>query len=166
MNVNFPVLLIAALVPLILGFIWYNNKLFGNAWMQGAGLTPDRVKGGNIVKIMGLSYICSFLVAFALQFMVIHQWSFYSILANEPGIQDPNSEIGMYAKDFMTKYAHNFRTFKHGALHGTIAGFTVALPIIAINALFERRSGKYIWINAFFWIICMAIMGGIICQFE
>ena len=97
--------------------------------------------------------------------MVIHQWAFYSILANEPGVRDNNSEIGIFIRNFMEKYGHNFRTFKHGALHGTIGGFTLALPILGINALFERKGFKYIAINVGFWIVSMAIMGGIICQF-
>jgi hypothetical protein len=35
-----------------------------------------------------------------------------------------------------------------------------------INGLFERKSLKYGFINAGFWIICMALCGGIICQWE
>ena len=47
----------------------------------------------------------------------------------------------------MADYGDAFRTFKHGALHGTIAGIFIALPIIGTNALFERKSAKYIFIN-------------------
>jgi hypothetical protein len=39
------------------------------------------------------------------------------------------------------------------------------LPILATNALFERKGFKYIAINAAYWIITLAVMGGIICQF-
>ncbi len=50
--------------------------------------------------------------------------------------------------DTLAIYGNDFRTFKHGMLHGTIAGIGLALPVIAVNALFERRSFKYIAINA------------------
>jgi hypothetical protein len=59
-----------------------------------------------------------------------------------------------------------FRTFEHGAFHGVILGVFIALPILMINGLFERKSLKYGFINAGFWIICMALCGGIICQWE
>jgi len=98
--------------------------------------------------------------------MVIHQLSVFSILANEPGISDPNSEVGMMLKNFMEKYGTNFRTFKHGALHGAIAGITIALPIMGTNALFERKGFNYILVNAGYWIVCMALMGGLLCQFS
>ncbi|MGZ6415763.1 MAG: DUF1761 domain-containing protein, partial [Bacteroidia bacterium] len=153
-------------VPMIMGFIWYNPKVFGKAWMAATGINEDKMKGSNMAVIFGLAFLFSFFLAFGLQFIVIHQWHYYSILANEPGIRDPNSEVGMMAKDFMAKYGTNFRTFKHGALHGTIAGIMIALPIIGTNALFERKGFKYVAINVGFWMVNMALMGGIICAFS
>lgn len=165
MQLNFLVLLLAALVPLVIGFIWYNPKVFGNSWMKVADMNEDKMKGGNMILIFSMTYLLSFFAAFAIQFMVIHQYGVYSLFANESGIKDANSDVALYLKNFMEKYGHNFRTFKHGALHGTIGGFTIALPILGINAMFERKGFKYIAINAGFWIVSMAIMGGIICQF-
>lgn len=162
---NFPILLLAALVPMIIGFIWYNPKTVGNAWMKAAGLDEEKMKGANMLVIFGLSYFFSLLIATVVQFMVIHQLSVFSILANQPGIQDPTSEIGKFYADFMTKYGNEFRTFKHGAFHGTICGIFFATPVLGISALFERRSAKYILIHSGYWIITLALMGGVICQF-
>jgi len=61
------------------------------------------------------------------------------------------------------KYGSNFRTFKHGAFHGILASLMLALPLIGINALFERKGFKYIAINVGYWIVSFAIMGGIVC---
>lgn len=36
---NFVAIIVAALVPMIIGFIWYHPKVFGNTWMQVAGMT-------------------------------------------------------------------------------------------------------------------------------
>jgi hypothetical protein len=99
-----------------------------------------------------------------MQFMVIHQFHLGSILMNDPSIFDPNSELSKWLAEFMAKHGNNFRTFKHGALHGTITGFLFAMPIIGINALFERRGFKYIAINGGYWIVSLALMGGVICQ--
>lgn len=163
---NFLVILLAALVPMVMGFIWYNPKVLGTAWAKAAGVTEEKMKGGNMALIFIMSFVLSFLLAFGLQFMVIHQFHFYSILLNEPGLSDPNSEVGSMAAGFMEKYGHNFRTFKHGALHGTMGGILIAMPIIGTSAMFERKSFKYIAINAGYWIITMGIMGGILCQFS
>ena len=34
----------AGLIPLLVGFIWYNPKVFGTIWMRAAGITPDPKK--------------------------------------------------------------------------------------------------------------------------
>jgi len=45
-----------------------------------------------------------------------------------------------------------------------MAGILFALPILATNAMFERKSFKYIAINAGYWIITIGLMGGVISQ--
>jgi len=112
-----------------------------------------------------LTYIFSCLVGFALISITIHQMGFQSALMNEEGFGKEGAEIMTYIADFVSKYGSNFRMFKHGALLGTLTGIMVALPILAINSLFERKSWKYIWINAGYWIISLMLMGGVICQF-
>jgi hypothetical protein len=64
---------------------------------------------------------------------------------------------------FMADYGTAFRTFKHGALHGFMTGLFFAFPMLAINGLFERKSWKYIFVHAGYWILTLTIMGGIIC---
>lgn len=169
MTPNFLILLLAALIPMVTGFIWYNPNVLGKAWMQASGITEDKMKGANMAVIFGVSFLLSFFLAFAIQFMVIHQWAIYSIFAganDHAAMTDPNSELSLYVKDFMSKYGNNFRTFKHGAFHGTLSGLFVALPILGTNALFERKGFKYIAINVGYWMITMALMGGVICAFS
>ena len=165
MHINFVVLLISAIIPLLIGFIYYNPKTLGNAWMKEAEMTEEKMKNANMIKIFGLCVLFSFMLAMAEQFMVIHQYHVYSIFQGDPSFQDPNSEVGMMLSDFMAKYGSNFRTFKHGAFHGTIAGLFLALPIVGINALFERKSFKYTLIHTGYWTITLALMGGVICAF-
>jgi len=81
------------------------------------------------------------MIAMALMPIVIHQFGVMSTLAGEPGFSDPNSEAGKFFSDMMAKYGTRFRTFKHGAFHGTLTAIFFALPLIGINALFERKSG-------------------------
>ncbi len=162
---NWIVILLTALVPLVTGFIWYNPKVFGNAWMQAADMSPDKMKGANMAMIFGLTFILSIFLAMSMQFLTIHQLALNSIVQNQPNFMDPTSEAGSMVKAFMDKYGTNFRTFKHGAMHGALSSIFIILPVIAINAMFERKSGKYIMINFFYWMLNFIIMGGIICQY-
>lgn len=160
MDVNFLAVLAAAVSALVVGFIWYNPKVFGNDWMQAAGMTEEQIKGWNIAKIFGLAFFFVFLLAFAMQFLTIHQTGAMGMVGG-----DVENALPSYAA-FMADYGNVFRTFKHGALHGTIAGIFIALPIIGTNALVERKSAKYIFINAGYWVVTLAIMGAIVCGWQ
>jgi Protein of unknown function (DUF1761) len=166
MDINWLAMLVAALVPLAVGALWYSPMLFANAWMKTNGLTEEQLKKGNMALIFGLTFFFSFMLAMILNAVVIHQTHVFSVLMNEPGFNDPNSDVGKFLADFMSKYGQSFRTFKHGALHGTISAVFFALPLIAINALFERRSGRYIAIHAGYWIVTLAVMGGIVSGWQ
>ena len=162
-KINFLVTALAALIPLFVGFLWFNPKTFGPAWIKASGVDEEKAKSANMPLIFGLTYVCSFFIAMTVNFIVIHQFGVMSTLAGEPGFGTEGSEIMTYFTDFMSKYGNNFRTFKHGALHGTISGLLFVTPIMAINALFEGKGFKYIAINAGYWIVSMALMGGVIC---
>jgi hypothetical protein len=41
-------------------------------------------------------------------------------------------------------------------------GILLPAPIIAINAMFDRKGFKYIAINAGYWVVSFCLMGGII----
>ena len=155
---------LSALVPLIVGFIWYHPSVFGKTWMNINGFDEAKMKQGfNMPLVFGLTYLFSFFIAFILSGVVIHQMGFYSMLQNhftEPAIQKMFTDVMS-----TSTLATDFRTFKHGALHGGIAAIGLAMPIVGINALFERRGFKYIAIHTGFWLVCLILMGGILCQF-
>lgn len=153
-------MLVAAISALVVGFIWYNPKVFGNAWMHAAGMTDEQVKGGNMAKIFGLALLFAFLLATALPGIVIHQMGVFSLVGGDPSVALPSYEA------LMADYGEAFRTFKHGALHGVLTGVFIALPIIGTNALFERKGAKYIFINAGYWIVTLGVMGAIICGWK
>lgn len=165
-QMNWLAILVAAICPLIVGFVWYNPKVFGNAWMNATGMTSEKAREANMALVFGLTFIFSFLIAMAMNFLTIHQFSVYSILANEPEMKNPDSELMVWLKEFMGRYGSNFRTFKHGAFHGVLSGVMLALPVVGVNALFERRSFKYIAINAGYWIVSFAVMGGVVCAWQ
>lgn len=157
-QINFLAVLVAAVSALVVGFIWYNPKVFGNAWMKSAGLSEEQLKGGNMAKIFGLALVFAALLAMSLNMLTIHQMGAWSMIGGERTADTLPS-----FQAFMDDYGSEFRTFKHGVLHGILSGIFIALPILGTNALFERKSAKYIFINTGYWIVTMAVMGGIIC---
>ena len=74
---NFIIILVAAIIPMIIGFVWYNPKVLGNAWMQAAGLTMKDLEGANMAKIFILAFIFSLFLAMSLNQIVIHQNDFF-----------------------------------------------------------------------------------------
>ena len=87
---NFYMYFVAALIPLILGFIYYNPKVLGTAWMKACGLTEEDLKGGNMAMIFILSYVFAVMLAFVLGTLVIHQSSVFSMLM--PSVMESGSD--------------------------------------------------------------------------
>jgi len=169
MHINFLAILVAALVPMVMGFIWYNPKVMGTAWMNAAGLSREKIKESNMNMglVFTLSFVFAFLLAFSMEFLVIHQMHFASMLQHhEAELKDPHTELGALFASIMAKYGSEFRTFKHGMLHGFMSCLFIVLPVTATNGMFEQKSWKLIWINFGYWAINFMLMGGIISAWQ
>jgi hypothetical protein len=160
MEINFLAILVAALSTLVIGFIWYNPKVFGTIWMKESGMTEEKMKNSNMAKIFAVSLVYGIMIALLLQVLVIHQFGALGMIGGDPTIAKPSFA------EFMADYGNAFRTFKHGALHGFMTGLFLIMPIIGTNALYERRSFRYTLVTSGFWIVCCMIMGGIICAWQ
>lgn len=159
MEMNWIAILLSALTTLVVGFVWYHPKVFGTAWMKETGLTQEELSKGNMVKIFGLTFIFSLFIVMIEMSLTIHQTGAMGMIG---GTTKLNEALPSF-KAFMADYGTAFRTFKHGALHGFMSGLFFAFPMIAINGLFERKSWKYIFIHAGYWLVTLTIMGSIIC---
>jgi hypothetical protein len=131
--INWLSIIIAALVPMLVGFVWYNKKVFGNAWMQTLGLTGEDAKKANRPVMFGVTFVMSLMLAMFMLFNV-----------------DGMGQEGRYD------------TFQHGMAHGFMVGLMVAAPIMIMNAVFEMRKWKYMFINVGYWLITLMLMGGIL----
>ena len=125
--------IISILIPTAVGFGYYHKAVFGKAWMDSLGFTDDDMKGANMGMMMGVSLIMSFLLTF-----------FLINFNNSPGQEGA------------------FDTFKHGAFHGVFVGLIVVMPVLITNGLFERKSWKNMFINVGYWLLTLALMGGVV----
>lgn len=156
---------LASIAAMVVGAIWYNPKIMGNAWMKASGMTQEMVEGGNMAKIFGLAFIFGCLLAFMLKGIVIHQANLQSFLAFQEGFSDESGESYRMYKEMMDAYGDVHKHFGHGALHGAVAAVFFVWPVVGIISLFERRSWKYIGIHVGYWFFALAVMGGLVCQF-
>lgn len=162
MPTNWWMLLVVGLIPLFIGFFWYGKMLFADKWMAVNGFTESDLEGANMGLIFGLSYLFSVLVGFALSGIVIHQGAIMQTMI--PDVLESGSKAATLYSEVMASYGDAHRSFGHGALHGGIFTLFFVFPLIAINALFERRGWTYIMIHAGYWLICLILMGGILCR--
>lgn len=154
MPFNLYSVLVASLVTLLLGFAWYHPKVFGTIWIKETGITEEKAKQSNMAKIFGLTIFYSLLLAFWMPQLVIHQMGAFALA--EGNMNDAA------LVEFFKTHGSRFIDFKHGALHGLMSGIFLALPITAINGLFEQKTWKYILVNAGYWMVVMMVMGAII----
>lgn len=133
MSISWPSLLIAAIIPLAVGFVWYNEKVFGKAWMESTGIKKEDAKKANMVTIFGVSFVMYLLLAW---YMIYN-------------VDGPGQE-------------GDYDSFKHGAYHGVLIAILVAMPVIVVNGLFERKKWKYMLITIGYWLVSMILMAGVI----
>ncbi|MEM9929842.1 MAG: DUF1761 domain-containing protein [Bacteroidota bacterium] len=163
---NFWVNFLIALVPMAVGSIYY-GPLFGKLWQRESGVTDEQMANANMLKIFGLSYVYSVLFTTFLPSLVVHQTAIGGLFGMLPEFSVSGSELWQDLNQLDEKWGMYSRHlhFGHGALHGVAAAIFIVLPIICINGLFERKTWKYMLVHFGYWLISMALMGGLVCQF-
>lgn len=132
-SINWVSFIIAVIIPSITGFLWYSKFAFGDTWMASIGMTEEKAKEANMGLVFGISIVMSALMAF---FML-----------------NFNNGVGQEGQ---------FDSFGHGATHGAVISCFLIIPIFISNGLFEQKSWTNILINAGYWMLTLALMGGVL----
>lgn len=169
MSINFLAIAVAALIPMVLGWIWYHPNVFGTAWMRETGMTEEKRKGANMLVVFGVAFLFAFMLSFIINNLAVHDGMvagamFYD--TNKTMVPEAGSELAAWHDYYKTNLSADHHNFKHGAFHMTLFGLLILLPVIGTNALYERRGFKYIAITVGFWIISMALMGGLLAAWR
>ena len=123
MPTNFYIFFLTALIPLVVGAIYYNPRVFGAAWMNINGFTEAslQAKGGNMAVIFGLTYLMGLMASFFIPIVTIHQGGVYGLMA--PDIMESGSAAQLQFNELMAQYGNRYRDFGHGAIHGAFLSF-------------------------------------------
>lgn len=140
-DINIFAILVAGIIPNALGTPYY-GPLFGKPWLASLGFTADDMKGRNEALIYGGALLFSLIIAFFLKMNIEFMHA------------DTLAEGG--------PVFHSFHRFGHGAFHASMFGLTLVAPVITCLVLFQKNTGKNILLNVAFWVLCFAIMGGIL----
>jgi hypothetical protein len=62
-KLNYLAILVAALSTFFLGGLWYSPAVFGKAWLRENGFKEDDMKGANMVKLFGTTFILALIGA-------------------------------------------------------------------------------------------------------
>jgi hypothetical protein len=68
-NLNWLAIIVAAASAFIFGFIWY-SVLFAKRWMKENNFTQESMKGANMLKIFGLSFLLMLFASFNLAMFI------------------------------------------------------------------------------------------------
>ncbi len=69
-TVNYVTVLIAAVVSMVVGFVWYSPVLFAKPWMKEMGYTASSMK--NMQKKMAPMYALSFVASLLMAYVLYH----------------------------------------------------------------------------------------------
>ena len=142
-DLNWLAIIAAAIIPTIIGALWY-GPIMGKQWLASTGKTEDYFRENtNMPLNMALSFALSMVLAFALKVL----------------IEITHGAQYMHLSD---QIAGSHHTFGHGALHGVMYSAFFIVPFFVINGLFELRGAKNYWIHIVYWLICCALMGGVV----
>ncbi len=158
---NLLTLALVAFVPLVLGYIWFSESLFGGErWIQIAGINRELAnKEVPLMKVIA-TMIPNFLIAFGLYNLIVHGSGVFGLVGGDTELLKTGT-----AASFLQEYGSNYLTIKHGIFHGILPGYICfVLPVLLYVVIFERKSAKYFWVYSGYWILSLAIMGAIISK--
>jgi hypothetical protein len=65
-NINYLAVLVAAVSNFILGGLWYSKALLGKPWMEASGMTEEKAREANMLRVFGVAFVLELIAAFVL----------------------------------------------------------------------------------------------------
>src|SRR2546425_1685769 len=88
-NVNLLAVLVAAVLTIALGAVWYSPVLFAKQWMHAHGYTPEKVeemKRRGVVRAHAVSFVCYLRMAYLGGLLVLYTQGAGVVEGGGPGV--------------------------------------------------------------------------------
>jgi hypothetical protein len=159
MKLNWLLILSTAFIPALIDIIFFHPLLLGKILNKQNQQTTSPFSLKRLLFILFLSAP----IALFLPAVVIHQMGIFSMLNGQADLNVNGSELYRLVSTLMEKFGHQFRSFKHGALHGAILALFFVLPLSIIQNRKWSTPKSVILPDIIFWTVSLSLMGGIIC---
>lgn len=158
-KLNWLLIFATAFIPALLDIIFFHPSLLGKILNRQTDNSPSLFSWRRPLFMLCLSIP----IALFLPAIVIHQMGLFSMLNGQADLQVNGSELNELVSTLMERYGQDFRSFKHGSLHGAILSLFFVLPLSVIHYI-KWSTPKYsIVMDVIFWTVCLSLMGGVIC---
>lgn len=128
---------LAALAAVVLGYVWH-NIIFENV-----GQEPNEHRLPNTFY-MPIAFVLNMLIAYGLYGYIVDLHNYFNSL----------SEVSKEVTE---------HPFFHGALHGTLHSFFYGVvSVLILTALLNGKGFKWILSTVIYWVLAIALMGGVI----
>ena len=71
-GINWLAILVAAIVPMIVGMLWYSPMAFATPWMKLIGKTKEEIMATGPAKAYALSFLSYIVMAYVMNYFVHH----------------------------------------------------------------------------------------------
>jgi len=144
---------------LIKGWFWHHPKPFIIKYSKIEFVKPKELK---LTQVL-LLFLLSITLVFGYINLVIHQMGFYELFFTD--IMRGSQESKQVVQEFLAEYGDRHRHFGYGVFHGIINAFVFAFPFVAMSAMLNKISIKYVVHHFSYWLITSIIIGGLISEF-
>ena len=70
MHVNYIAIVVAAIINIVVGAIWYGPMLFAKQWMAWNNISPDDIKNANPGPLYAQSFVATLVTYFVLALLI------------------------------------------------------------------------------------------------
>lgn len=85
-SVNYIAVLIAAVLAMVIGFVWYSPALFGKQWSKLTGISPEDMKKGENPLMFIKAFATTIVMAYVLAYFVHYSGAYDLVNGIKTGV--------------------------------------------------------------------------------
>ncbi|MCI0449932.1 MAG: DUF1761 domain-containing protein [Chlorobi bacterium] len=136
-TINLIPVVIAGVINMLLGALWYSPYVMGKLWMKSMGKTEEEIKQGYSGASMGLVYVVNTIASLLFSYVLAHIVKFASLT-----------------------------TFGEGANAGFWVWLGFVVTTVLPGYLYENRPKMLYFIFIIYQLISIVLMGGVLAMWQ